>query len=220
MNLWNHMFAVTSVAGILYGGNVHASAAVIQSDHPTFGADAVVRDTLNGRDFLRLDFTTPYTYDEVLAQLAGLFLGWGVASTADLEALGVAAGITHESTDPLQIALAEQLRDWFCFTCEQTSSTHIYARGLVSDVTTIDIGAGPVDVQEAFSIGRRLNVTPNEVDFRISGWYYTDAKSSPDEGIFLTRRSIPDLSHGWDIVLAGVAIGLVSRWRNAKLFPG
>lgn len=206
-----------SLAGCLAAlalGSAHAG--VLQTDDTTFGVDAVIRDTSNARDFLRLDFTTAYTYAQVQSELGGggLFGGWSIASRAQMEALGVSAGLTHGATDAASLGLAEQLRDWFCFTCVETSTTHIYARGLISDVITVDIGAGPVDVQEAFSIGRRLNVDPNEVDFRVSGWYYTDAKLSPNEGIYLTRAAVPE--PGVLALLLIVALAMTAKARRPQ----
>lgn len=214
MKTFRHLLA-GCLAGLVIGS---AHAGVIQTDDATFGADAVIRDTTNGRDFLRLDFTTPYTYNQVAANLGsgGLFAGWGIASRSDMDALGGAAGLVHGATDPASLSLVEQLRDWFCFTCVQTSTTHVYARGLLSDVINVDIGAGPVDVQEAFGIGRRLNVTPNEVDYRVSGWYYPDAKSSPDEGIYLTRAAaIPEPGVLVLLLMAGLAMTMRRRTLQA-----
>lgn len=211
-----------SLAGCLAAlalGTAHAG--VLQTDDAAFGADAVIRDTSNVRDFLRLDFTTAYSYNQVVSELGGggLFSGWSIASRAQMEALGVSAGLTHGATDPASLSLAEQLRDWFCFTCVETSTTHIYARGLISDQITVDIGAGPVDVQEAFSIGRRLNVTPNEVDFRVSGWYYTDAKSSPNEGIYLTRAAVPEPGVIALLLIAALAMTAKARRPQAVRIP-
>lgn len=211
-----------SLAGCLAAlalGSAHAG--VLQTDDATFGVDAVIRDTTHARDFLRLDFTTAYTYDQALAALGGggVFSGWSIASRAQMEALGVSAGLSHGATDAASLGLAEQLRDWFCFTCVETSTTHIYARGLISDVITVDIGAGPVDVQEAFSIGRRLNVTPNEVDFRVSGWYYTDAKLSPNEGIYLTRAAVPEPGVILLLLIAALAMTAESRRPQTVRIP-
>ncbi|MFO1318722.1 MAG: hypothetical protein U1F52_03825 [Burkholderiales bacterium] len=209
------------IASAVAGASPAATANVVLTSDAAFGANAVIRDVSHGRDFLRLDFTTPYTYNQVLAQLGGLFSGWTVASEVDMQALGTSAGITHGSTDPAQIAAAEQLRDWFCVSCVETSSTHIYARGLISDAFLYDddgIAATPDrTVQDAFSIGRRLNVTPNEVDYRVSGFYYQDAKLSPNEGIFLTRQAVPEPDIKWLVVgAAGIALALTRRTRRRR----
>ena len=82
----------------------------------------------------------------------------------------------------------------------------MYARGLVSDAEVVDVGAGPIMVQQAFTVGRRLNVTPNEADFRISGWYDPDSKLSPNEGIFLTRP-VPEPE---TYALFGIGLALVA----------
>jgi hypothetical protein len=66
----------------------------------------------------------------------------------------------------------------------------------------------------AFGIGTRINVTPNEVDFRVSGWYYPDAKLSPNEGIYLVR-AVPE-PETYAMFLAGLGLlGTVARRRKA-----
>lgn len=170
------------------GFTTTSQAALVVVNDSVFGSASVLRDTTNQIDYLRLDFTMGYGYNGIIAQtgIGGDFEGWGVASVADMDALGISAGITNGSTDPNQIATAEDLRDWFCptGTCVNTSSTHEYARGLVSD-------AGP-DYQSgepsllAFSIGRRFNVDPNEVDFRVSGFGGYD---HTNEEIWMVRAS-------------------------------
>lgn len=209
------------IAGAVAGFATPATANVILTNDAAFGANAVIRDVSNSRDFLRLDFTTPYTYNQVLAQLGGLFSGWTVASLSDMQALGVSAGITHGSTDPTQLAAAEQLRDWFCVSCVETSTTHEYARGLLSNSSLFDHDSDPttadVVIQDAFSIGRRFNVSPEEVDFRVSGFYYQDAKLSPNEGIYLTRFAVPEPDAKWLVLAAcGVALALVKGPRRRR----
>ena len=94
--------------------------------------------------------------------------------------LGIPFAIAQGDTGIAQVSKAAQLRDWFCplFTCVNTSSTHVYARGLVSDLYTD--GAQHL----AFSIGERANVFPTEVDFRISGFGPVNATG---EEVFLVR---------------------------------
>lgn len=190
-----------------------ASAGISQGNDAVFGINAVVNDDINHTQWLRLDFTTPYSYNEILESLTTSFSGWSVASSGQLEALGASAGIVNGATDAAVVAKTEQLRDWLCFTCVQTSQTHIYARGLVSDSQVIDIGQGSYTVQDAFSIGRRLNVTPNEADFRVSGWYYPDGKLSPQEGIFLVK-AVPE-PETYAMLVAGLGLlGSVVRRRK------
>ena len=71
------------IASAVAGASPAATANVVLTSDAAFGANAVIRDVSHGRDFLRLDFTTPYTYNQVLAQLGGLFSGWTVASEVD-----------------------------------------------------------------------------------------------------------------------------------------
>ena len=139
------------------------SASVILTDHPVYGVNSIIRDQSNNRDFLRLDFTDPYTYNEVINEFGagGLFAGCRVASLQDMEDLGVSADIVQGSSDPLILANAEQLRDWFGSV--RLTTTHEVCRGLISD--TYD-----ATNQKAFTIGRRFNVDPHEVDFRVSGY--------------------------------------------------
>lgn len=163
-------------------------AATVVIDDINFGVASVLRDIDNNREFLRLDLTMGYGYNGILAEsgIGGVFEGWGVASAADMDALGVSAGITHGSTDVAQIALVEDMRDWFCpaGTCVNLSSTHEYARGLVSDAGP-DYASGEPSLS-AFSMGRRFNVTPEEVDFRLSGYAAYDHTY---EEIWMTRPS-------------------------------
>ena len=118
---------------------------------------------------------------------------WRIASTEEMYLLGASAGIVHGSTDPVILAAAEQLRDWFCFECVNLSSTHEVTRGLVSD-------PGPSgEDSDAFSIGRRFNVEPHEVDFRISGyasWYFTNQEIYLVRDIDLLDIGLLDIKPG------------------------
>ena len=194
---------VIALAGLV---SAPAGASISLTDDLVFGADSLIYDDVNRTHWLRLDFTTPYTYDEVAASLDSTFASWSIASAADVQALGASAGVVHGSTNPAVLAGAERLRNSLCFGCVETSTTHVYARGLVSDTEVVDVGAGPIMVQQAFTVGRRLNVTPNEADFRISGWYYPDSKLSPNEGIFLTRP-VPEPE---TYALFGIGLALVA----------
>ncbi|MBU2994443.1 VPLPA-CTERM sorting domain-containing protein [Octadecabacter sp. 1_MG-2023] len=190
-------------------GSSFAQAATLIVDDVTFGTSSVLRDTTNNQDFLRLDLTMGYGYSGISSEfgVGGDFEGWSVASTMIMDALGVSAGVINGSTDVGQIGIAESLRDFFCpaSTCVNLSSTHEYARGLVSDSTAV---AGTVD---AFSIGRRFNVDPNEVDFRISGY---GGLNAINEEVWLTRTAltpVPLPAAGW-LLIAGLAgMGVVGR---------
>ncbi len=168
-------------------GAVHAN--VILVDDAVFGENSVIRDVSNQMDFLSLEFTTFFTYNEVLSELGtgGAFEGWSVASEADLLLLGNSADIVHGSADPAMLARAEELRDWFGNV--RLSSTHEVARGLILDTTEV-LGQ---TWQKAFTIGRQFNVDPWRVDFRISGY----GPIYGDESTFLVRPATftcyPDL---------------------------
>ncbi|MEJ2420095.1 MAG: Ig-like domain-containing protein, partial [Exilibacterium sp.] len=152
-------------------------------DSADFGPNSVVRDASHRLEFLRLDFTTPYTYNEILAELStgGTFEGWRIASGAEVALLGDSANIVMGSTDVKMLERVEQLRDWFCIDCVNLSTTHEYIRGLISDIYT---GTDSQVFQKTFSLGRRFNITPNEVDFRVSGYGGQDNRS---EEVFLVR---------------------------------
>lgn len=165
-----------------------AQSATIVVDDAAFGNGTVLRDTDNNLEFLRLDLTMGYGYNGILAESGpgGTFEGWSVASVADMDALGLSVGISHGSIDPTQVALAESLRDWFCptGTCVNLSTTHEVARGLVSDAGP-DYASGAPSLL-AFSIGRRFNVSPEEVDYRVSGYGGYD---HTNEEVWLVRTS-------------------------------
>lgn len=193
--------------------STQSDAATVVVDDAAFGTETVLRDTTNNQDFLRLDLTMGYGYNNILTELGsgGDFEGWGIASTLNMLALGASYGITHGTTNVAQIALAEQLRDWFCptGTCVNFSSTHTYARALVSDSTAT---AGS---QDAFSIGRRFNVTPNEADLRISGF---GSPNSLSEEVWLTRVAVAPvpLPASALLLLSGMlGLGAWSRRKSA-----
>jgi hypothetical protein len=187
------------------------SAATIVDDDAVFGPGAVLRDTTYNTEFLRLDFTIPYSYNSIQSEFGpgGAFEGWLVASLTQMENLGLSVGVTHGSTNPADVALAEDLRDWFCppATCVNLSSTHEYVRGLISDPYT---GSIPTPAQQAFSIGRHFNVTPEEVDFRVSGYgYLTDTS----EEIFLSRP-VPLPAAAWLFISGLMGLGVLGKRRK------
>jgi len=204
--------AVLAVALWLIGSSA-AQAVVIQASDSVFGAHSVIRDVDHNRDFLQLVLTAGLGYNAVAAQLGpgGDFEGWSIATVANLDDLGSSAGVAQFSTDPAQVAKAEQLRDWFCvsggLSCVSVSSTHTVARGLVLDDGP-DCPAGEPS-KLAFTMGRRFNVTPNEVDFRVSGF---GALTDSNEEIYLTR-AVPEPERYLWTMLGLVGVGLVGRRR-------
>ena len=67
-------------------------------------------------------------------------------------------------------------------------------------------------MQDAFHVGIRLNVDPNESAFGVAGWYYPDGKLSPKEGIYLVQ-SVPE-PESYAMLLAGLGIlGMAARRR-------
>lgn len=202
-------------AVLLWGTVQPSTAAVIQANDSIFGIDSVIRDVSNSREFLQLVHTSGRGYGAVSSELGvgGDFEGWTIATISVLDALSASAGVTHGSTDPGQIAIAEQLRDWFCIrgaiSCVSLSSTHEYARGLISDQTQLP------PQRDAWSFGRRFNVSPEEASARVSGFGYEDAES---EAVFLVRTAaeVPEPATAWlfGSGLIGLA-GAVRRRRTA-----
>ena len=195
------MISTKSMKGLILGLNLlmaglflssEGSATVVLTEDRVFGPNTIIRDVDNRRDFLRLDFTTPYTYAEIIylteIGFPGDFEGWRVASQAQLEELGVSAGITPASTDPGIIALATQLRDWLCVSCVRSTSTHVSARGLLRDSIIRQPDGVDEIVQVAFGIGERLNTEPHEAHFRTVGWGRDFWRG---EEIFLVRDDAP-----------------------------
>lgn len=209
------LFAKMICAGLVmiyafvFSGPVHAT--VILTEDPVFGSNSIIRDVYNNKDFLRLDFTTPYTYNEVLGEfgMGGVFEGWGVAALTDLNLLGISSAIVHGSTDPTVLARAEELRDWFCVDCVNLSATHEVARGLISDTIWVNGEFKP----RAFTIGRRFNANPYEVDFRISGY---ECKGR-DEEIFLIRDASPVPEPMTLLLFGSVLIGLLGFRKGKRL---
>ena len=168
---------------LMVAGLGSSQAEVILTDDPGFGVDSIILDVDNNKEFLRLDFTTPYTYNEVVSEFGagGAFEGWSVASRVDMDLLGLSANLVRMSSDPIMVTRAEQLRDWFG--AVNLSSTHEYSRGLISDFFYPSTYGG-TRAQFAFSIGTRFNVTPTEVSFGSSGYGGLDHRN---EEIFLVR---------------------------------
>lgn len=196
-----------SLSALAASGAVAATKIV---DDSVFGVDTVLRDKDNNRDFLRLDLTMGYGLNAISAEFGsgGDFEGWSVASTAMMNGLAAAAGVTHGSSDPAQVAIAEAIRDFFCpaGTCVNLSSSHEYARGLVSDQA---LSPGNPD---AYTIGRRFNVTPEEVDFRISGFDPSGGVTTSEE-VWLTRAApaVPVPAAGVLLVAALGGLGVFKR---------
>lgn len=231
IRLWPLLLAVGVLFSIFSVSAVPAFAAIMQADDPVFGVNAVIRDLDNKRDWLRLDFTTLFTFNEVGAQLGpgGTFEGWSIATVADLNLLGESAGIVHKSEDLAVIARAEQLRDFFCpaETCVESTGTHIAVRGLVSDPGPTFEDGSPS--QLAFSIGRCLGATgncqsPNDdlgkdaVDFRVSGFGGRDVAA---EEIFLVRDTPttftePNEAVSTEVLSQAGACGTVRRILGAR----
>jgi hypothetical protein len=205
-----------AIAALLASYAAAAPAAVILTNDAAFGANSVIRDLDNDRDFLQLVLTQGFSYNGVLAELGagGDFEGWSIASTAQLEALGVSAAITNGSSDPGQVATAEELRDWFCIrgadSCVNLSTTHEYARGLVIEDGP-DFPNGEPS-KEAFSIGRRFNVDPNEVDFRISGF---GGLNAANEEVYLTRRAVA-VAEPATAALVATLLGALALFRRRQ----
>ncbi len=151
---------------------VTSQASLVQMGDAVFGSNSVLRDTSTNIEYLRLDLTMGYGYNGIMNNIAGGgdFSGWHVASTAEMESLGATLGLTQGSTDSGQVSDAAKLRDWFCpkGTCVNSTSSHIVARGLVSDAGP-DYATGAPSL-DAFTIGVRILEQPYEVDFRVSGF--------------------------------------------------
>lgn len=203
-----------------------AHAALVLVNDSVFGTDAVVQDTASGLEWLRLDFSFGKTYTYVAGQLGvgGEFEGWKIATRNFLTtSLGAPNGLVNDDADPAAVAAAGVLRDLICFTagqCKAVSSTHDYARGLVSDIET----GSPFAAQEAFTVGIQLadagRGEPAKVDFRYSGFASAEATM---ESVWLWRGDlqvavVPEPT-GLALLLAGgLALGATTRRRRRQ--PG
>lgn len=179
---------LTIVGSLVLWASTATQAAVVAVGDAVFGPGSVLQDSDTGLEYLQLAKTMGYGYAGVEAELGAGddFAGWAIASRDQMLSLGGSLGLVQGTTDISQLSMAAQLRDWFCplFTCVNTSTTHVYARGLVSDLHVDGIQ------HQAFSIGERFNVSPPEVDFRISGFAPVAAMG---EEVFLVRP-IDDLT--------------------------
>jgi hypothetical protein len=201
--VFTQAFGAALLIGVLVAP-VHAAVAVFNDS--VFGPGSVLRDSGTSLDYLRLDKTMGYGYAGIEAEfgVGGDFSGWSIASSSQMLSLGGSLGLTQGATDIAQLSMAGQVRDWFCplFTCVNTSTTHVYARGLVSDLYTDGIQ------HLAFTIGERFNVSPPEVDFRLSGFAPVNATG---EEVFLVR-AVPLPAAVW--LFASGLLGLIGVARR------
>lgn len=198
-----------AVLGLTLFISTGAQASVVVANDATFGPNSILQDSSTNLDYLRLDFTMGYGYAGIAAELGagGDFAGWSIASSSQMLSLGSSLGLSQGDTSIPQLSTAAQLRDWFCplFTCVNTSTTHVYSRGLVSDLYTDNIQ------HLAFSIGERFNVSPPEVDFRISGFAPDNATG---EEVFLVRTVVPVPAAVW--LFGSGLVGLIGFARSKK----
>lgn len=203
---------LAAAGGLTLLSSTASQAAVTVVGDAVFGPGSVLQDSDTGLGYLRLDKTMGYGYAGIAAELGagGDFQGWTIASSTQMLSLGTSLSLTQGSTAVSQLSMVAQLRDWFCplFTCVNTSTTHVYARGLVSDLHTDGIQ------HNAFSIGERFNVSPPEVDFRLSGFAPVTATG---EEVFLVH-AVPVPAALW--LFGSGLVGLIGiARRKQRNFP-
>jgi len=205
----------STISLVVYSALVspYSQGATIVIDDANFGTDSVLRDVTNSRDFLRLDLTMGYGYNGIISQtgVGGLFEGWSVANSSNLLDLGSSSGIIPRSFDPIQLSLAEDIRDWFCptGTCLRITANGSHARGLITDGRQSANGAPS---RGAFQIGLINDIFIGEtvVEFKINGFAGLTDKT---EEVWLTRTSVVPLPASVWLFGSGL-IGLIGLSRS------
>lgn len=168
-----------------------SQADVLLVNDIEYGPCSVIRDLDNGRDYLSLNFTAPYSYNEVLAHLGpgGLFEGWRVATMSEVDWMGRSSDIETNAWaigfDPAMGERAQKMEDWFA--PDPSLCRGGFALGLVQDTWYPDSLGGNVEAQFGYYIGRELDYTVNRQYISFYGTGHWGLPDDPTEQTMLTR---------------------------------
>jgi hypothetical protein len=124
-----------------------AHASLLEIDLFSAGDKLITRDTATGLDWLDLTQTIGFSYDDMLVELSvgGMFEGFRYATTADVDGLqqaaGLSAGLFYTASTITRMRV-ESLMDMVGVTEFENSTGYKYAYGITSDpfepTSTID----------------------------------------------------------------------------------
>lgn len=179
-----------TTAFLMVAGFGSSQADVLLVDDIGYGPCSVIRDLDNGRDYLALNFTAPYSYNEVLTQLGpgDLFEGWRVATKREVDRMGRSSDIENNAwaigVDPAMGERAQKLEDWFA---PDPSLLHgLYAMGLIKETWSPDTWDG-VEAKFAYFIGRELDFIANRQHIVFFGNGQYILPDDPTKQTILTR---------------------------------
>jgi PKD repeat protein len=138
---------LTIFSVFLLANPISAEVMQTQIDIPDLGSDIwIIRDLDNRKDFLPLDWTTPYSYNEIVKLLPE---NWRVATRDELKGLAIAVGLKLQLETQDTIVLAEELdvdiikdvRNLIYLLCKKCINEFLrydLIEGLIADTREVD----------------------------------------------------------------------------------
>lgn len=199
----------TIIAAILLSVQaLPAGAALVALDDPAFGAGALTRDTASGLDWLDLAFSTPYSYNGIVAETGagGLFAGFRLAEAVEVGALFAAAGLPATSSLTLDFAPIDALIGLLGATSEQGGFLEIFG------VTATPSGGGRLVAGLDFFLDGGVPTYA----VSLGGPVYGENTNFPTVGGWLVREAtaVPEPP-----LAPMLAIGLLAWFAGRRLGP-